>query len=115
MDANELLDLSLAACVVSTEGKLANRLDSALDSVRSGSATSRRLVGLQVACANTGILIGRLGQRPVITLDMGLANGLDQVIPLDIAIPVGQELTFHALSSAGTAICSAVAHIATGG
>lgn len=111
-DAAELLDLHVAACVADSDVKLANRLDSALDSVKSDAVHTRRLVGLQVACANTGYVVGRLAGAPVVTIDMALANGLDQVIPLDIPIPVGQELVFHAHSTTGTAACTAVAHIA---
>ena len=110
-DANEVLDLYTSVVVVGTEKVLANRLDSGIDSVKSDAAHTRRLVGLQGATANTGYIIGRLDQRPVITLDMATLNGCDQIVPLDIEIPTGQELTFHAQSSSGTAAIGLTAHI----
>ena len=112
MDASEVLDLCAAACVANSDVLLANRLDTSIDSVRSDAATTRRVVGLQAATANTGYFVGRLDGKPIITLDMGLANGLDQVIPLDIPIPVGQELSIHAHSTSGTAIATVAVHIA---
>lgn len=115
MAANELIDLRISACVVGTEGALVNRLDTGTTGVKSSEAVKRRLVGLQIACANTGYVVGRIDQQPVVTIDMALANGLDQVIPLDIDIPVGQELKFAAQSSSGTAACAAVAHVERGG
>lgn len=112
MDASEILDLSTTVVVVGTEKLLVNRLDSGMVSVKSSAEHPRRLVGLQAATANTGYLIGRIDQTPVITVDMALANGLDQVIPMDIPIPDGQELRFYAQSSSGTAAVAVVAHIA---
>lgn len=115
MDANELLELSTTVVVVGTEKALINRLDSGTVGVKSTAEKVRRLVGLQASTANTGYVIGRIDQAPVITLDMALANGLDQVIPCDIPIAVGQSLTFAAQSSSGTAAVSVQCHIAVGG
>lgn len=113
MDGNELIDFYTSVMVVDTEKKLASRLDSGIDSVKSHAAATRTLVGLQCSCANTGILIGRIDQLPVITADLALLTALTQVVPLDIAIPVGQELTFTVLSSTGTAAAYVVAHCNT--
>lgn len=115
MDANELLELSTTVVVVGTEKLLANRLDSGIEGVKSTELRTRRLVGLQIATANTGYVVGRIEQTPVILADMALCQGLDQVIPLDIPIPVGAELRFHAQSSSGTAAVAVQCHIATGG
>lgn len=112
MDANELLELSTTVVVVGTEKALVNRLDSGMVGVRSTEAARRRLVGLQLGTANTGYVIGRIEQTPVITLDMALGNGLDQIIPMDVTIAVGQTLTFHAQSSVGTAAVSLQCHVA---
>lgn len=114
-DANELLELSTTVVVVGTEKALVNRLDAGTVGVKSTEATRRRLVGLQLSTANTGYVIGRIDQAPVITLDMALGHALDQVIPCDIPIAVGQSLTFTAQSSSGTAAVAVQCHIAIGG
>lgn len=114
MDANELIELSTTVVVVGTEKALVNRLDSGTVGVKSTESTRRRLVGIQAATANTGYIIGRIDQRPVITLDMALANGLDQIIPCDIPIAVGQSLTFAAQSSSGTAAVGVQCHVEHG-
>jgi len=113
MDANEVIDFYTSVMVVGTEKKPACRLDSGIDSVKSHAAATRTLVGLQCSCANTGILIGRIDQLPVITADLALLTALTQIVPMDIAIPVGQELVFHILSSTGTAAATVVAHCHT--
>lgn len=115
MDATELLELSTSVVVVGTEKALVNRLDAGIVGVKSTEATQRRLVGLQIGTANTGYVVGRIEQTPIILADMALCQGLDQVIPLDIAIPIGAELRFHAQSSSGTAAVAVLCHIATGG
>lgn len=114
MDANELIELSTTVVVVGTEKALINRLDSGTVGVKSTAAVARRLVGIQAATANTGYIIGRIDQRPVITLDMALGNGLDQIIPCDILIAVGQSLTFTAQSASGTAAVAVQCHVAHG-
>lgn len=115
MAANELLDLYASSVVANTEKQLACRLDSSITGVKSAEGATRRLVGLQAATGNTGYIIGRLDQVPLVTLDMALANGLDQVVELDIPIPVGQQLSFFALSTVGTAAVALVAHVQRGG
>jgi len=102
MDAHEVIDLYVSPMVVGTEAKLANRLDSAVASIRSSEALKRRIVGLMGWCANAGIFIGRLDQKPVITISFSALTGQLVIIPLDIPIPVGQEVTFAALSTSGT-------------
>lgn len=114
MDANELIELSTTVVVVGTEKALVNRLDSGTTGIRSTGAVARRLVGLQVATANTGYVVGRIDQKPVITVDMALGNGLDQIIPCDIPIAVGQSLTFTAQSASGTAAVAVQCHVAHG-
>lgn len=114
MDANELIELSTGVVVANTEKALVNRLDSGCVGIRSTAAVSRRLVGLQAATGNTGWIVGRIDQKPVITLDMALGNGLDQIIPCDIPIAVGQSLTFGALSTTGTAAVYLQCHVAHG-
>lgn len=114
MDANELIELSTGVVVVGTAKPLINRLDSGCVGIRSTAAVARRLVGLQASTGNTGYIVGRIDQKPVITLDMALANALDQITPTDIPVAVGQSLTFTALSTSGTAAVYLQCHVAHG-
>lgn len=114
MDANEIIDLYASVVVVGTERQLVNRLDSGIDCVKATADTPRRLVGLQGATANTGYVVGRVEQLPVVTVDMALLNGLDQVVPMDIPLAAGQELKFYAQSAVGTAAVALVAHVVKG-
>lgn len=114
MDANEIIDLYTSVVVVGTEKQLVNRLDSGIDAVKATADTPRRLVGLQGTTANTGYIIGRVEQLPVVTIDMALLTALDQVVPMDIPLAAGQELKFYAQSAVGTAAVTIVAHVQKG-
>lgn len=114
MDANEAIDLYTSVVVVGTEKPLVGRLDAGVTGVKSTETTSRRLVGLIGRTANTGYVVGRIDQTPVITLDMASMNGQTAPIALDIPIAVGQELKFAAQSGSGTALVAVTALVAQG-
>ena len=114
MDANELLDLYTSVVAVGTEKALVNRLDTGITGVKSTATATRRVVGIIGRCANTGYIVGRIDQTPVITVDMSSLNAQTVPIPLDIAVPVGSELKFKAQSSSGTAAVYMTALVAVG-
>lgn len=99
-------DLYDAAAVVNTEQKLAGRLDSAVDSILSTADERKRITGFMGRCANTGYVIIRRKGTTISTLDLAVINALTEFAPLDIPIDVGEEVTFHELSTSGTAACS---------
>jgi hypothetical protein len=99
-------DLFDAAAVANAEQHLKGRLDSAVDGVQSTADEPKRATGFMGRCANTGYLIFRLAGKTVSVLDLAVVNALAEFAALDVAIPPGQTLSVHELSTTGTGSCS---------
>lgn len=103
MEANEIVEMTAAAMSTTAEVDYANRLDTSVNSLPSHSPVKRTLVGIAGRTANLGSIIGRIDQKPVITLDMATLNAHTGIWPCAIPIPEGQQLTFAGKSTSGTA------------
>ena len=102
MPVNRILDLYTSTVTTGTEKALTNRLDVSVDSLKSTDEIRRTLRGIMGATSNTGFVVMRLDQLPVITIDMATLNAAAQPIEVEIEVPPGRELTVGALSTNGT-------------
>lgn len=102
MPVNRILDLYAASVTQNTEKALTNRLDSSVDSLKSTDEIRRTLRGIMGSTGNTGYLVFRLDQLPVVTIDMATLNAALAPIEVEIEVPPGRELTVGALSTSGT-------------
>ena len=95
-----------AAAVANTEQLLKGRFDTSLDGLTSTDDERKKVVGLLGQCSNTGYLYLTLAGRVISIIDLSIMNATDQIIPLEIDIPVGQKLSVHEMSTSGTGSCA---------
>ncbi len=82
--------------------KLVCRLQSG-HTAKSDETTKRTCTGIVLRCGSTvGYIALYLDQDPVALFDLAGCGALTSVLPLNIPIPVGQELTPYVYSSSGT-------------
>jgi len=106
MARQTLLDLYAAATVQNTNTKLANRRDTAVDGVSAKDGKARRVKGVIGRATQAGYCVGLLEGEDVFTADGAILNAFTEMIPLDIPVPAGSQLTFYYYNTAGTAAAS---------
>ena len=99
-----LLDLHIAACVVDTDKKLAQRFQSSVDAVESTAEVAKTIKGIMGRTANTGYFKIIRDGAVIGSVDMSLLNGMTDFIPLDIECPPGRPCEVNAHSTTGTAV-----------
>jgi len=106
MARQTLLDLHIAACVLNTPTKLVNRRDSAVDGVSALDGKARRIKGVIGRTAEAGYFLGLMDGEQVFTANGVIINAFTQMIPVDIPVPVGTQVTFYYVDTAGTALAT---------
>jgi hypothetical protein len=101
-----LLDLHVAACVLNTATKLVNRRDSGVSSVSAKDGVPRRVKGVIGRTADAGYFLGLLDGEDVFSANGVILNAFTQMIPVDIGVPAGKELSFYYVDTAGTALAT---------